>query len=329
MSEHLPALIQRYKADPESVYNTWFISNEERLKAFRSIRRGVQQVVKDIKQGTFGNDFKGSSLEFVLGVMAEQKLVFQGVAHPFYWKPKLRIPDIYEHTDNQRAFGQFLESCLAATSEQQLLREIALLEARKIKGLGPAVASILYFLHPTIMPPFNTAIVNGFNYAFKEKVKLGSWSEYLRLREQLLAFNATHRPHLSTDLGAAAGMLFEIGVKRLITGDQQFASPEDQAKLSQEANKRHREVQAEAQEENLHTEMQHHLLRVGKALGCDVMTAINDRSRVCQGQKLSFLCLDQHPTLPVPADVGATIRLIDVVWCGTRPVRAGWWRRLK
>ena len=82
----LPPLIQQYKADSESVYNTWFINNEERLKAFRSIRRGVQQVVKDIKAGSFGNDFKGTSLEFVLSVISEQKQVFQGAAHPFYWK---------------------------------------------------------------------------------------------------------------------------------------------------------------------------------------------------------------------------------------------------
>ena len=80
----LPAA-QAYKTDPESVYNTWFISNEERLKAFRSIRRGVGTVVEDIKHGRFPNDFKGSSLEFVLGCIAEQKQVFEGAAHPFYW----------------------------------------------------------------------------------------------------------------------------------------------------------------------------------------------------------------------------------------------------
>ena len=45
----LDALVRRYKADPESVYNTWFIDNETRLKAFRSIRRGVAQVVEDIR----------------------------------------------------------------------------------------------------------------------------------------------------------------------------------------------------------------------------------------------------------------------------------------
>ena len=42
---HFQTLVRQYKTDPESVYNTWFVNNEERLKAFRSIRRGVMQVV--------------------------------------------------------------------------------------------------------------------------------------------------------------------------------------------------------------------------------------------------------------------------------------------
>src|SRR3990170_2413567 len=108
----IPELIQKFRNDPDSVYNTWFINNEDRLKAFRSIRRGVMQVVEDIKQDTFGNDFKGSSLEFVLSCITEQKQVFEGAAHPFYWKPKLRIPDIYENEQNKVAFAQFLENVL-------------------------------------------------------------------------------------------------------------------------------------------------------------------------------------------------------------------------
>lgn len=31
--------------------------------------------------------------------------MFEGAAHPFYWRPKLRIPDIYESEANQRKFG--------------------------------------------------------------------------------------------------------------------------------------------------------------------------------------------------------------------------------
>src|SRR6266536_4270171 len=112
MSKNLSQLIDQYKEDKESVYNTWFINNEERLKAFRSIRRGVMQVVGDIKCKRFPNDFKGSSLEFVLSCITEQKQVFEGASHPFFWKPKLRIPDIYENENNKQAFSQFLENCL-------------------------------------------------------------------------------------------------------------------------------------------------------------------------------------------------------------------------
>ena len=116
--EKFLAIVLNYKSDKESVYNTWFINNEERLKAFRAIRRGVEQVVQDIKEGTFGTDFKGSSLEVVLASITEQKQVFEGAAHPFYWKPKLRIPDIYESETNKTIFGQFLESCLNTQKEE-------------------------------------------------------------------------------------------------------------------------------------------------------------------------------------------------------------------
>lgn len=37
-NDHLLNLIRRCKADRESVCNTWFIDNETRLTAFRSIR---------------------------------------------------------------------------------------------------------------------------------------------------------------------------------------------------------------------------------------------------------------------------------------------------
>jgi len=72
-----------------------------RLKAFGAIRRGVEQVINDIKGGIFPTDFKGSSLEVVLNAITEQNQVFEGAAHPFYWKPKLRIPDIYENDTNK------------------------------------------------------------------------------------------------------------------------------------------------------------------------------------------------------------------------------------
>ena len=280
-------IVENYKSDGESVFNTWFINNGERLKAFRSIRRGVEQVVDDIRTQKFGNDYRDSSLEFVLNCITEQKQVFIGAAHAFYWKPKLRIPDIYENDDNKRAFGQFLEKCLNANSEDQLIKQIILLDRLKIKGLGPAVANILYFLHPELMPPCNTAIVNGFNTLFGERVKLGSWPEYLRMRETILARNRDCRAQLSRDLGAFSGLLFDIGIKKIMTGTEGPLSDDERKKIERTLKKRHREVMDEKDQENLHSEMQYHLLKIGDALGYDVISAANDRSRCHDGHSFS------------------------------------------
>lgn len=65
------------------------------------------------------------------------------------------------------------------------------LASAQIKGVGPAAANIIYFLHPTLVPPFNTAIVNGFNALFNDKKKkLGSWESYLAMRETIMRVNA-------------------------------------------------------------------------------------------------------------------------------------------
>lgn len=314
MSPNFQPLIQQYKSDKESVYNTWFINNEDRLKAFRSIRRGVMQVIEDIKCKRFPNDFKGSSLEFVLSVITEQKQVFEGASHPFYCKPKLRIPDIYENEANKQAFGQFLENCLNAKTGDQIIKEIIKLDSLKIKGLGPAVASILYFLHPTIIPPFNTAIINGFNFLFKDKKKLGSWSEYLKLREVLINTNNQHRSQLSYDLGAIAGLLFEIGMQKLVLGGDEYLSQQERTKLEKLIEKRHEAVQSEKEEENLHTEMQYHLLRIGSSLGYDVIPASNDRSKCHAGSNFSFMSLSSFPESEADKETLNTVKLIDVLW---------------
>lgn len=314
MIPNFDSIIKQYKSDNESVYNTWFINNEDRLKAFRSIRRGVMQVVDDIKQRKFGNDFKGTSLEFVLTSITEQKQVFEGAAHPFYWKPKLRIPDIYENEQNKIAFGQFLETVLKATTEEQIIKEIVKLDGLKIKGLGPAVASILYFLHPTIIPPFNTAIINGFNYLFKDKKKLGSWSEYLKIREVLIDVNSQYKNEFSLDLGAIAGLMFEIGVQRLLIGKDEYLSEEERKKIEKQIEKRHLEIKEEKEEESLHTEMQYHLLKIGTALGYDVICAVNDRSRSYKGSNFSFHCLPDFPQMNTDKETINTIKLIDILW---------------
>ena len=315
MAANLKELVRRYKEDQESVYNTWFIDNETRMKAFRTIRRGVLEVISSIKGGTFPNDFKGSPLEFVLTCITEQKQVFEGAAHPFYWKPKLRIPDIYENEENKLAFGRFLESCLSCANADRIIREILTLDDRRIKGLGPSVANILYFLHPTHMPPFNTAMLNGFNTIFEDKKKLGSWPAYLEMRETIIRANEELQPTLSKDLGAMSGLLFDVGVGKIaLAGNFETALEFDRAKLEKALKKRHEEVRKEQEEENSHLEMQFRLTRMGMDLGYDVWVAANDRTRSINGVSLQSLTLAELPSLHIAPEVLRTISLIDVIW---------------
>ncbi len=327
MKQKHQRLIEKWKIDPVGTFQTWFLW-EERLKNFRSIRRGIQKVIEEIESDKFGSQYKFSSLETVLHSITEQKQLFKGADHAFQWKPKLRIPDIYENKENQRAFASFLKTCLECGGESEVIRSIHNLDSKKIKGLGPAVANLLYFLHPTIIPPFNTAIVNGFNALTGSKVKLGKWNEYLAMREGVLRFNSTHKDLLSNDLGATSALLFEIGTGRYEpppnTEDKNVLTvwENDLTKVREESAviKKVRE-NTEAGEKS-HTQIQGWLRDLGISLGYDVWIASNDRSRPYRDGKLSDNCLER-----LPLSGGAEfelIKLIDVLWLakGTSTVAA-------
>lgn len=312
----LRELILRWREDPGATYRTWFLW-EERLKNFRSIRRGLAEVVAEIEAGTFGNLYKGSSLETVVGSIAEQRQIFKGADHAFLWKPKLRIPDIYESRENQQAFGRFLHTCSCCNTEDAVLAAIRTLDERRIKGLGPAAANLLYFLHPTLVPPFNTAIVNGYNALMGAKVKLGKWDEYLALRQGMMRLNAQHRDLLSNDFGAIAGLLFDIGSER-------YSPPprdgDDAARLAWEADLQKvrdetaKSLQVARENDRTHTEIQGWLRDLGRALGFDVWIAANDQGRAFGTGQLGDGCLTQLPE-PVAQNAGAdAVRLIDVLW---------------
>lgn len=311
-------LLARWRDLPTSSYRSWFLW-EERIKNFRSIRRGLQAVVQEIEASTFGNAYRGSSLETVVAAIAEQRQIFKGADHAFLWKPKLRIPDIYENPSHQRAFGRFLHACDCCDTEAGVLEAIHALDANKIKGLGPAAANLLYFIHPTLVLPFNTAIVNGYNALTGSKVKLGRWDAYLAMRQGALAFNARHRALLSNDLGAVAGFLFDIGSGRLplpaLEADAaaQTAWEADLAKVREDAAaQRLRSLQAE--EDQSHTQVQGWLRDLGKALGFDIWIASNDRARIYAGSRLANGCLDVLPSALESSLAVDTIRLIDVLW---------------
>lgn len=324
MHDPFAELIDCWKADPGSTYNTWFLW-DQRIKNFRSIRRGIAQVVVDIRAGTFGNAYRGSSLETVVGSVAEQRQIFKGADHAFLWKPKLRIPDIYENASNQNAFADLLHACDHCNCAQDVVAAIQRIDAIGIKGLGPAVANLLYFIHPTLVAPFNTAIVKGFNAVAGGGVKLGRWDHYLSMREGLLRLNEQYRLKLSNDLGAIAGLMFDIGAGRYaalpaaMDGTAIDLWREDLERVRQESAAMQKELALARESDATHTGVQALLRDLGKALGFDVWIASNDRGRVHGSGLLGDGCMDQ---LPAMADGGLeSVRLIDVVWVDTHTSR--------
>lgn len=319
MTEHMQLLIERWKSDPHSTYSSWFLW-EERLKNFRSIRRGISQVVTEIKEGGFGNAYRGSSLETVVYSIAEQRQMFKGADHAFIWKPKLRIPDIYENRGNQLAFATLLNTCHCCDRADQIVAAIRQLDAHGIKGLGPAAANLLYFLHPTLTPPFNTAIVNGYNAVTGSNVKLGRWDHYLAMREGVLSLNSQYRTLLSNDLGAIAGLLFDIGCGRYpappreVDTSAQLQWEADLARVREETAAQRKALALEHECDETHTEVQGWLRDLGKALGYAVWIAANDRSRPYAEGCLGDGCLQTLPSPLASATAIDAIRLIDVIW---------------
>ena len=314
--ELVRTMLERWRADEGGTYRTWFLW-EERLKNFRSIRRGIAQVVSEIEAATFGTAYKGSSLEVVVGSIAEQRQIFKGADHAFLWKPKLRIPDIYEDRENQLAFGRFLSTCACCQGEGQLVSAIRRLDERRIKGLGPAAANVLYFLHPTLAVPFNTAIVNGYNALARAKVKLGRWEEYLAMRDGILRLNREHQVLLSNDLGAVAGFLFDVGTGRYPVppaaddpaAQEAWRADLDRVREDSAREQRRRELDRES--DRTHTGVQGWLRDLGLSLGFDVWIASNDRRRGYGAGILGDRCLDALPAHLAAID---SVPLIDVLW---------------
>jgi len=324
----IESLILRWRDDPGATYRTWFLW-EERLKNFRSIRTGLATVVDEIEAGTFGNLYKGSSLETIVGSIAEQRPMFKGADHAFLWKPKLRIPDIYENPDHQRAFGRFLRRCACCSSNEDLIEAVRTLDGHRIKGLGPACANLLYFLHPTLVPPFNTAIVRGYNAINGARVRLGRWDDYLAMRQGIQRINDDHRDLLSNDLGAVTALLFDIGRGRYAVpprnGDDAARAEweRDLARVRDEG--RHaRPRSPAAADDRSHTEVQGWLRDLGRALGFDVYVAANDRGRTWAGGLLGDRCLTDLPAAIAARPGCDAVRLIDVIWfeAGTPHVAA-------
>ncbi|MBU3158354.1 hypothetical protein KPL37_01015 [Clostridium frigoris] len=87
---------------------------------------------------------------------------------------------------------------------------------------------------------------NEFIKFYSYKIKgLGSWQQYLEMRETIIKINVENSSIMSTDLGAISGLLFDIGICKIsldINCDTAIKLEKD--KLEKALKKRHVEVHA-------------------------------------------------------------------------------------
>lgn len=135
------------------------------------------------------------------------------------------------------------------------------------------------------------------------------------MREGILRLNVAHREQLSNDLGAVAGLLFDVGNGRFPAPPREddaaaiAAWESDLAKVREETKKA-----KSSDQDRTHTEIQAWLRDLGRAFDFDVWVAANDRARPHGTGMLGDGCLDALPE-PFASVPGAdTVRLIDVLW---------------
>jgi len=135
------------------------------------------------------------------------------------------------------------------------------------------------------------------------------------MREGILRLNEKYRGQLSNDLGAIAGLLFDVGSGRYPAPPRdddaaaRAAWEADLAKVRSEA--KHGKA---AEQDRTHTEIQMWLRDLGRALGFDVWIAANDRARPAGTGLLADGCLDVLPDAIATAPGADAVRLIDVLW---------------
>jgi type II restriction enzyme len=152
-------------------------------------------------------------------------------------------------------------------------------------------------------------------------VKLGSWEQYLAMRSGIVRLNSEHRGLLSNDLGAVAGLLFDLGAGKYVASPSQEVSETsvsswefDLAAVRAESASNRKKRDQSNQGDVTHTEVQGWLRDLGLSLGFEIWIASNDRSRPYGSGKLGDRCLAQLPIHMTEKGLAEAISFIDVIW---------------
>lgn len=120
----------------------------------------------------------------------------------------------------------------------------------------------------------------------------------------------TSRPNGLAQIEADFATLFsDAKQERYLLSKQKKPTEEDKEKAPLPA-----EEFESKEEESLHSQAERSLIKLGKATGCSVLIASNDRNRIFQGKPLGEECLKSLPNLGLNEEAIRRISLIDVIW---------------
>jgi type II restriction enzyme len=139
------------------------------------------------------------------------------------------------------------------------------------------------------------------------------------MRSGMLELNQSFRSLLSNDLGAIAGLLYDLGSGRYPIPDP---ASRDAGKTPWEERlsairdllaTESRAMRQRTESDHTHTEVQGWLRDLGLALGYGVWIASNDRNREYADGRLRDGCLNALPS-SIASHAADTVCLIDVMW---------------
>jgi len=132
---------------------------------------------------------------------------------------------------------------------------------------------------------------------------------------QTLIKTITVQPNALKQIEANLDELLEDAKQQRETPAKKIVIREQPPKTQMKEKEEQQSEEPESNEEgSLHSQAEHALIKIGKATGCKVCIALNDKSKLFQGKPLSEQCLKSLPNFGLNEEATRRIGLIDIIW---------------
>ena len=318
-TEQTRELIERWRTDPGGTYRTWFLW-EERLKNFRSIRRGIA--------GRRRADRGGHVRHRLQGLVARDGRRLDRRAAPDLQGRGPRVP-----LEAEAPHPGHLREPREPARVRSLPRRVRMLQRRGAAPLARSGGSTsagsrasdprprtcsTSSIRPSPLP-FNTAIVNGLQRAHGREGEARPMGRVPRdARGRAPAQRGAPGAPLERPRGRGRVPLrhrrraLPRCRRATATRPRRTRGVPTSPRVREDSAKERKVLEAGQEGDRTHTEVQGWLRDLGRALGFDVWVAANDRSRALRRRPARRRLPRRAPAgARAPIDV---VPLIDVIW---------------